>query len=94
MSSSLMFPFLSFFVLTITCWVAGAAADRSAIIFPEEKQTIIHEGKITLKGWSYSGGGNWVERVEVSGDGGSIWYAVPVENLTQKVCDESSPQSS
>ena len=27
------------------------------------------DGKIELKGWSYSGGGNWVERVEVSPDG-------------------------
>lgn len=42
---------------------------RSAIIFPTDKQVVIHEGKIALQGWSYSGGGNWVERVEVSNDG-------------------------
>ncbi|KAG6900448.1 hypothetical protein C0993_010495 [Termitomyces sp. T159_Od127] len=56
----------------------------SAIIYPEDKQVIIHDGKITLRGWSYSGGGNWVERVEVSPDGGSVWYAVPQDNLTEK----------
>ena len=41
----------------------------SAIIFPLDKQTVIHDGKIKLQGWAYSGGGNWVERVEVSNDG-------------------------
>lgn len=44
-------------------------ACRSAIISPGDKQVIIHDGKIELKGWAYSGGGNWVERVEVSPDG-------------------------
>jgi hypothetical protein len=34
----------------------------------------VHDGKITLKGWGYSGGGNWVERVEVSADG---WVDLP-----------------
>lgn len=42
---------------------------RSAIIFPLDKQVIVHDGKISMQGWSYSGGGNWVERVEVSPDG-------------------------
>ncbi|KAJ6504715.1 molybdopterin binding oxidoreductase [Mycena vitilis] len=56
----------------------------SAIISPVEKQVIIHDGKITLKGWGYSGGGNWVERVEVSPDGGSVWYAVDQEDMTEK----------
>ena len=42
---------------------------RSAIIFPKDKSVIVHEGKIQLKGWAYSGGGNWVQRVEVSPDG-------------------------
>jgi sulfite oxidase len=72
---------------------------------PQDKQVIVHDGKIALKGWAYSGGGNWVERVEVSPDGyavwtisnlsvltrklccsGHVWYAVPEENLTDKVC--------
>ncbi|KAF7299801.1 Sulfite oxidase mitochondrial [Mycena chlorophos] len=56
----------------------------SAIISPRDKQVIVHEGKITLKGWSYSGGGNWVERVEVSPDGGSVWYAVDPDDMTEK----------
>ncbi|KJA17907.1 hypothetical protein HYPSUDRAFT_90339 [Hypholoma sublateritium FD-334 SS-4] len=56
----------------------------SAIIFPEDKEVIIHTGKITMKGWAYSGGGNWVERVEVSPDGGHIWYAVAQEDMTEK----------
>ncbi|KAF5383482.1 hypothetical protein D9757_006135 [Collybiopsis confluens] len=56
----------------------------SAIIFPLDKQTIVHDGKITMSGWAYSGGGNWVQRVEVSNDGGSVWYAVDEENMTTK----------
>lgn len=39
---------------------------------PRDRDVIIHDGSIKLEGWSYSGGGNWVERVEVSPDG----YAV------------------
>ncbi|KAJ7597459.1 molybdopterin binding oxidoreductase [Mycena floridula] len=57
----------------------------SAIIFPENKQVIIHDGSISLKGWAYSGGGNWVERVEISNDGGSVWYAVDPDDMTEKV---------
>ncbi|KAA8574029.1 hypothetical protein EYC84_005564 [Monilinia fructicola] len=30
------------------------------------------------------GGGHWPVRVEVSGDGGNIWYEVPYENLSEK----------
>ncbi|KAI5121979.1 hypothetical protein M0805_002049, partial [Coniferiporia weirii] len=56
----------------------------SAIIHPVDKAIIVHDGKIALDGWAYSGGGNWVERVEVSPDGGHVWYAVPEENLTEK----------
>jgi len=56
----------------------------SAIISPVDRQVIVHEGKITLKGWGYSGGGNWVERVEVSPDGGSVWYAVDQDDMTEK----------
>ncbi|KAJ3826823.1 molybdopterin binding oxidoreductase [Lentinula raphanica] len=56
----------------------------SAIIFPLDKQVVVHSGKITMQGWAYSGGGNWVQRVEVSNDGGSVWYAVEEENMTTK----------
>ncbi|KAI0407246.1 sulfite oxidase [Xylaria palmicola] len=56
----------------------------SAIMSPWNKQVVIHEGKISVKGWAYSGGGRWPERVEVSADGGFSWYMVPVENLSPK----------
>jgi len=49
-----------------------------------DKQVVIHAGHIDLQGWAYSGGGNWVERVEVSPDGGHNWYAVQPEDMTQK----------
>lgn len=42
---------------------------RSAIMEPRDRDVIIHDGAIALKGWAYSGNGNWVERVEVSPDG-------------------------
>ncbi|KAK0613242.1 Oxidoreductase, molybdopterin-binding domain-containing protein [Immersiella caudata] len=56
----------------------------SAIIAPKDMDQIVHEGKITVKGWAYSGGGHWPVRVEVSGDGGAIWYEVPTENMSTK----------
>ncbi|KAI0388379.1 sulfite oxidase [Xylariaceae sp. FL0594] len=56
----------------------------SAIMAPWNKQVVIHGGKIAVKGWAYSGGGRWPERVEVSADGGFSWYPVPVENLSKK----------
>lgn len=45
----------------------------SAIMTPVNMDQIIHDGKINLRGWAYSGGGHWPIKVEVSGDGGSIW---------------------
>ncbi|GAP89386.2 putative sulfite oxidase [Rosellinia necatrix] len=56
----------------------------SAIMSPWNKQVVIHKGKISVKGWAYSGGGRWPERVEVSPNGGFSWYMVPVENLSPK----------
>ncbi|KAI1742928.1 sulfite oxidase [Xylaria scruposa] len=56
----------------------------SAIMSPWNKQVVIHEGKIAMKGWAYSGGGRWPERVEVSANGGFSWYMVAVENLSPK----------
>lgn len=55
----------------------------SAIMTPHDHDQIIHDGKIKLTGWAYSGSG-WPVRVEVSGDGGSIWYEVPDEQLSTK----------
>ncbi|KEY68513.1 hypothetical protein S7711_08365 [Stachybotrys chartarum IBT 7711] len=56
----------------------------SAIMSPWNKEVVVHNGKIEVTGWAYSGGGRWPERVEVSADGGFVWYAVPVENLSAK----------
>ncbi|KAG5972676.1 hypothetical protein E4U55_000779 [Claviceps digitariae] len=56
----------------------------SAIMSPWTKQVCIHAGTIRCKGWAYSGGGRWPERVELSADGGSNWYMVPLENLSRK----------
>jgi len=56
----------------------------SAIMSPWNKQVVIHNGKIKVQGWAYSGGGRWPERVEVSSDGGFSWYACPPENMSKK----------
>ncbi|TQN65094.1 Sulfite oxidase [Colletotrichum shisoi] len=56
----------------------------SAIMSPWTKQVVIHSGSIRCKGWAYSGGGRWPERVELSADGGFNWYAVPVERMSRK----------
>lgn len=56
----------------------------SAIMYPWMKQVVIHDGKIHCKGWAYSGGGRWPERVELSADGGFNWYAVSPENMSKK----------
>jgi sulfite oxidase len=45
----------------------------SAIMAPNDKQVIVHQGKIEMSGWAYSGGGRWIERVDVSPDGGHSW---------------------
>ncbi|KAF2193927.1 molybdopterin binding oxidoreductase [Zopfia rhizophila CBS 207.26] len=55
----------------------------SAIMTPLSHDQIIHDGHIKLTGWAYSGSG-WPERVEVSGDGGSIWYEVPYDKMSRK----------
>ena len=56
----------------------------SAIMTPLDKDQIVHDGQITLRGWAYSGGGHWPERVEVSADGGSVWYEVPYQRMSRK----------
>jgi len=56
----------------------------SAIMSPVTMAQIVHDGTIKLRGWAYSGGGHWPERVEVSSDGGGVWYEVPDENLSEK----------
>ncbi|KAK8068796.1 molybdopterin binding oxidoreductase [Apiospora phragmitis] len=56
----------------------------SAIMAPADMEQIVHDGSVRLRGWAYSGGGRWPVRVEVSGDGGSVWYEVPPENMSTK----------
>ena len=56
----------------------------SAIMGPVEKSVIVHDGSFKMSGWAYSGGGHWPERVEVSTDGGNIWYETPYEQLSEK----------
>ncbi|KAK0642974.1 immunoglobulin E-set, partial [Cercophora newfieldiana] len=56
----------------------------SAIMAPKEMDRIVHEGKIAVKGWAYSGSGHCAAQVEVSGDGGAIWHEVPAENMSTK----------
>ncbi|KAJ4376377.1 hypothetical protein N0V83_001660 [Neocucurbitaria cava] len=55
----------------------------SAIMTPVDKDVIVHDGSIKLTGWAYSGSG-WPERVEVSNDGGGVWYEVPYQKLSTK----------
>lgn len=56
----------------------------SAIMSPWTKQVVVHNGVIRCKGWAYSGGGRWPERVDLSANGGFSWYQVPPENLSKK----------
>ncbi|KAL9116973.1 MAG: hypothetical protein Q9187_006495 [Circinaria calcarea] len=56
----------------------------SAIMSKVKKDVIVHDGKIKMRGWAYSGGGHYPQRVEVSGDGGNIWYETPYEELSKK----------
>ncbi|KAJ1337166.1 sulfite oxidase [Microdochium nivale] len=56
----------------------------SAIMSPWTKQVVVHNGLIRCKGWAYSGGGRWPERVELSADGGFSWYDVPPEKMSKK----------
>jgi len=56
----------------------------SAIMTPVHHQVIVHSGSIELTGWAFSGGGHWPIRVEVSADGGSVWYEVPYDRMSTK----------
>ncbi|KAI5793191.1 Oxidoreductase, molybdopterin-binding domain-containing protein [Geopyxis carbonaria] len=56
----------------------------SAIMAPVQKAVVVHDGAIDVAGWAYSGGSRWVERVDVSPDGGFTWYEVPPAQLSVK----------
>lgn len=53
----------------------------SAIIFPAPKSVQVHDGFIDVSGWAFSGGGRWIERVEVSTDGGFKFVLLPATQL-------------
>lgn len=61
------------------------ASLSSAVLIPKNEAVVPHDGKLTLKGWAFGGEQSNIEKVEVSPDGGHIWYAVPDSNLTEKL---------
>lgn len=56
----------------------------SALLFPQAQSVQMHDGRLHCRGWAYSGGGHWPVRVEVSVDGGSVWYQAPWQKLSKK----------
>ncbi|CAF1124463.1 unnamed protein product [Adineta ricciae] len=56
----------------------------SAIMTPKDREVVVHQGEIEITGWAYSGGGRWIERVDVSADGGHIWYQCKPDDMTEK----------
>ncbi|CAF1026432.1 unnamed protein product [Adineta steineri] len=56
----------------------------SAIMTPNDKQVVVHQGKIEMTGWAYSGGSRWIERVDVSADGGHTWLQCDPDDMTEK----------
>ena len=57
----------------------------SALMSPVSMAIIAHDGTIDCSGWAYTGGaGAWIERVEVSSDGGYVWYEVAPEDMSPK----------
>lgn len=58
----------------------------SALLFPAAESVQVHDGSIHCSGWAYSGGGRWIERVEVSPDGGFTWCAFFVPSFLLHFC--------
>jgi sulfite oxidase len=55
----------------------------SALLVPAVNEVVVHDGFIDCSGWAFSGSA-FVQRVEVSSDGGFVWFEVPEENLSPK----------
>lgn len=55
---------------------------NSCIMQPLTNQVLVHDGEIDIAGWAFVGGGRWIERIEVSSDGGTTWQRVPSEHIT------------
>jgi len=53
----------------------GETSVNSAILSPNDGETITHGGYIEVAGWAYAGGNRTVERIDISVDGGSTWVA-------------------
>jgi sulfite oxidase len=56
----------------------------SVILHPKQYDVVARNGHIHVQGWAFSGGTRWIERVEVSSDGGHAWHLVPAQNLGPK----------
>lgn len=58
----------------------------SAICSPQldEKVTTNEEGRITVKGYAWSGGGNQIVRVDVTTDGGKTWHVAELETTDKE----------
>lgn len=56
----------------------------SAIMSPVDKAVIIHDRFKILRRWAIQGVDIGQVRVEVSGDGGSIWYEAPLDKLSEE----------
>lgn len=57
---------------------------QSAITSPESGETVkVVDGKITLQGYAYSGGGRTVVRVDVSVDGGKTFFPAELNKVPQ-----------
>ncbi|XP_075223511.1 sulfite oxidase [Lycorma delicatula] len=57
----------------------------SAICDPTENDTVkVINGKITLKGYAWSGGGSKIVRVDITPDCGKTWYVADITNQETK----------
>ena len=56
----------------------------SALLCPLSPAIVIHDGRLHCGGWASSGGGHWPVDVEVSVDGGSVWYQTAWDRMSAK----------
>lgn len=58
---------------------------QSVICSPEEGEAISKDAEITVKGYAYSGGGNVINRVDVSVDGGTTWHQADLQQSPMRL---------
>ena len=46
--------------------------------------TVVDGDEVTVRGYAWSGGGNGIIRVDVTGDGGKSWHVAELEKIPQK----------